>query len=84
MVSIVGCPAKRKSANDQTGFNGGGQMVNDAARGWLQRQYPGNTYLTDDRRWTTISSQLDGCKRVFDGSASVKLDLWGEVIIINA
>lgn len=58
-------------------------MINHVARDWLQDKYPNNDYLRDDKRWMGISSQFEGCKRVFDGTSSVKVDVMGDFISID-
>ncbi|KAJ5288365.1 hypothetical protein PENANT_c056G08517 [Penicillium antarcticum] len=60
-----------KQACPTHGFPGGGQMINQFARNWLTKQCPDWTALDCDVHWTlNISSQIDRCKRNFNGQSS--------------
>jgi hypothetical protein len=71
-------------AERQIGFTGGGQMVNQFARGWLTKQCPDWNALNCDIQWTlNISSQIDRCKRIFNGQSSHNLyDGNGRIVTI--
>lgn len=58
-------------------------MVNRAFQKWLYESFSDKGLLTAPRSWATISSEFEGCKRVFNGLAPVHLDVFGERIHIS-
>jgi hypothetical protein len=75
--------ARKASANKYTGFDGGSQMINDAARTWLQDKLPDNVYLKDDEWWPRISREIEGHKRRFDATTAVVIQIVNESVSIE-